>query len=78
MSLPVTIDLEPLLDWITYTVSDHYHGLVPFRSWEVSAEGLLDKLVELTGFSKEEMGKHFDEARVRVHGAEKVKEVDGE
>ncbi len=38
--------------------------------------GLMDKLAELAGLTKEQLGERFDAARVRVHGADVIREAD--
>jgi hypothetical protein len=70
----MTVELEKLLDYITENVYDEGHGLLPGSAWVLNAASLLEYLAEQCHMTEEEMGKAFDEARIRVHGERRVEQ----
>jgi hypothetical protein len=69
-----TVPLDPILEYIAENVYDYYHGLGPTQ-WVIDAIPFIDRLVELTGLSVEEMSVAYDQARVRVYGPDKKGET---
>lgn len=63
----INVPLSAVLDIVTSLVYDKMHGFGP-TEWVVDAESLLSSLAESAGVSDDEIGRMFDEARVRVHG----------